>query len=174
MYYDNPGTYSFLCTELGGNPVTAKEFNKKNVDIGDNRRARNAKDCGASNIEVTPQHTTSSPNSGGIVCDSILDMILFSGAMVTKVVVDVLGTYMVCGLGITLVSIPTPATEAIGIIFILDSITMGGVSSVGDISTLVYGISTYVNNGEIYIDYEVPNNPTEFVEWFFRGGLTIY
>ena len=168
VFCDFYGTYSFLCTESGGNPNTASHFTGNKNEQSGIPPKNNKKDIAEDN--------SSSGSSAGskkltFACDSDSDMIVFVAVMSGKICTDVIGQISLCALGVGLVAAPTPGAQILGVTVFFESLFKGSVGTVSDITTLYDGISKYNKNGVIYVSYSI--EPKHIVKWMLIGGIEV-
>ena len=173
MLYDQNGMYSFLCTEIGGNPHSAKYFT---YDTGNSYSSKTHTEIKTSNNDSGNGSSTkpSTTHKREFVVDSTGDLLAFSAIMNAKISFDVFGTIGGCAFGIALLAAPAPCTQIVGVSIFFESLSFGGVSIAGDAATLLDGITKYRNNGVIYVSYEgPPEGIKQIAEWLVQGGIKV-
>ena len=110
----------------------------------------------------------------GIECDSDLGMFGFTAIMFANTAKDAASTIASVKATIALtVATPSAPVAAAGAVATLRGIAMGATSFVGNFNTIYEGFKKYKENGKITIRYAFPDDPYEFVTWYFMGGIEI-
>ena len=156
IFYDNGGTYSFLCTELGGNPATADKFKKE-----PKRTTQSAKS------EIVHED-----HSVKIIINDDLAMAGFAASMSLYT-----GTVAVAGVAVTsafVAAVPATAGGALACSYaVLDTIAATGIGTVMNVTTLIDAFACYNTNGSVTVELYLPDSSEEAVEWLKDGAIRI-
>ena len=156
IFYDNGGTYSFLCTELGGNPATADKFKKE-----PKRTTQSAKS------EIVHED-----HSVKIIINDDLAMAGFAASMSLYT-----GTVAIAGVAVTsafVAAVPATAGGALACSYaVLDTIAATGIGTVMNVTTLIDAFACYNTNGSVTVELYLPDSSEEAVEWLKDGAIRI-
>ena len=156
IFYDNGGTYSFLCTELGGNPATADKFKKE-----PKRTTQSAKS------EIVHED-----HSVKIIINDDLAMAGFAASMSLYT-----GTVAVAGVAVTsafVAAVPATAGGALACSYaVLDTIAATGIGTVMNVTTLIDAFACYNTDGSVTVELYLPDSSEEAVEWLKDGAIRI-
>ena len=154
---DTTGTYSFLCTELGGNPNTEKYFKKEPEP----------------SAPKEPSTIIIEDNSIKVEVNDDLAMV---GVLTVEVSLAVSGAIAGTGVvatGVKIASAASAAKVVAGSQMVLSGLTEAGVGLTGNLATIVETLSSYSKNGTVVVEAYITFDPKEIPEWLIGGPIRV-